>query len=169
MTATAADIVQRFSVSSAVAGDSTTAKDGRGKYMSQTVAGSTKDTVFDTITQAENAALQVDYRCVFIANVNATDSITAVSLALAQVSGGANTSYGLDPTGVTPMDSVPVQAVTIANLATAPAGVTFTTGALAVPLLGPRQCFAVWVKRAATGSGAVSSDGCDITVGGTVV
>lgn len=168
MAATAADISQRFSVSSAVAGDATTVTDGRGKYMSQSVAGSTKDTVFDKITQAENAALQVDYRCVFIANLNATASISALSLTLAQVSGGANAAFGLDPTGVTAMNSTPVQAVTIANLATAPAGVVFGTAALAVPLLGPRQCFAVWVRRTATASGAVTSDGCDITVGGTV-
>ena len=173
MTATAADLSLRYSISTAISGDSTINKNGLGKYLSQTVAPSTLNTVFDTITQAQNAADQVDYRCVFIANLNATDSITNLKVWLAQVSGGATAAIGLDPTGLTDMNAVAVQAVTITNDATAPASVTFsapTSGApFIIPTLGPRQCFAVWMRRTATGSAAVASDGADLLLEGTVV
>lgn len=173
MTATAADLSLRYSISTAIQGDSTVNKNGLGKYLSQTVAPSTLNTVFDTITQAQNAADQVDYRCVFVANLNATDSITSLKLWIAQVSGGATAAAGLDPTGLTDMNAVAVQAVTIANDATAPAGVTFSSPAIGtpfvIPVLGPRQCFAVWIRRTATGSAAAANDGIDLLLEGTVV
>ena len=172
MTATAADLSLRYSISTAISGDSTVNKNGLGKYISQTVAPATLNTVFDTITQAQNQADQVDYRCVFVANLNATDSITNVKLWLSNIAGGALGAIGLDPNGVTAMTSSPVQAQSIANDATAPAGVAFSAPAsgspFVIPALGPRQCFAVWVRRTASGSAAASNDGVDLLLEGTV-
>jgi hypothetical protein len=173
MVATAADIVTRKSNSAAVAGDAATGGNNLGKFMSQTGASSGTNAEFDTITQSQNLAGQVDYRCVFLANLSTTDFVRACKVWMTNVSGGANAAIGLDPTGVVDMNSVTPQALTIANDATAPAGVVFSSPAnfaagLVVGDLGPRKCFAVWVRRTATASGAVSADGVDINISGTV-
>jgi hypothetical protein len=162
------DILFKFATTAGSAGNSGAgaANTSLGKYISTTqVTDATLNGLFDDVTGAENAALESEYRCVFVHNAHATLTLLSPVLWIAsEVAGGAVCAIGLDPAGATAIGSAPVQAATIADENTAPAGVTFTapttkaTG-LALPSLAPGQCAAFWVKRTTTNSAAQNGDG----------
>lgn len=169
------DELIKYSTTAGVAGNSNagTAAGSLGKYISTTqITDATLNNLFDNITGAENAAATIDYRCIFIHNAHATLTWqSVVAYLLSEVAGGANISIGVDPTAASAIGSGSAQAVTIANETTAPAGVTFsapTTLGAAVALgdIAPGQCKALWVKRTATVSGAVNSDGVTLRLQG---
>lgn len=176
MAITASDLTFRLSTTAGAAGDSTAQGDpdaSLGKYASTTeVTDATLHNLFDRVSGDENAASDVEYRCMFVVNEHATLTLeSAVAWISAEVAGGASVAIGLDPAGVVDVDAAPAQAATIANESTAPAGVTFSapttkgTG-LAIGDVGPGQCQAVWVRRTAADTGAVDADGATISVAG---
>lgn len=175
MPITASDIEYRLSTTAGSAGDSTAQGDpnaGLGKYMSVTEVTPGANGIFDDVTGAENAASDVEYRCVFVTNQHGSLTLVdAVVWLASEVAGGAVAAIGLDPAGVTDEDSASAQAATIANESTAPAGVTFSapttieTG-LDIGDIGPGQCAAVWVRRTAANTAAVDDDGVTLRVGG---
>lgn len=169
------DILFKYSTTAGAAGNSGagTAGTSLGKYISTTtIPDATLNAVFDDVSGAENAASTVDYRCVFIHNSNAANSLdnTAVYLS-SEVAGGANISIGVDTTAASVIGAAGAQALSVANETTAPAGVTFsapTTSATGI-LLGSipvGQCRAFWVRRTATNSAALSGDGVTLAVAG---
>lgn len=175
MAIVASDIKLMLSTKSGSAGYSLSAApaDSLGKYVSTTeVTDNSVGNVFDVITGAENAASTVDYRCVFVLNNHA--SLTLYSAAIyisSQVSGGADAAIGVDTTAASTKTSSSAQAVSIANETTAPAGISFsapTTSGTALSLgdIAAGQVKAVWIRRTATNSAAVASDGCDLVIFG---
>lgn len=146
-----------------------------GKYASVTpVSATALDNVFSDITGAENAADQVDYRCLFILNNTATVNPmtgTVVWLPLSGgVSGGATLALATDNFGVTPKGQTGAQAAITANSLTAPTGVSSyvspsltNAGGLAVGSVAPGYCFAIWLRRTATSSAALL-DGFSVEV-----
>ena len=128
--------------------------------------------LFDDVSGAENAAADVEYRCIFVRNSHATLTLQGAVLWLAaEQAGGAEHAIGLDPAGVVDEDLATAQAAEIATEGDAPAGVTFsaptTKGAgLAIGDIGPGQCQAIWIRRTATDSSAVNDDGYDLRVEG---
>ena len=169
----ASEIKTYYSVKTGSAGNSTagTAAGSLGKYISTTewTAGSAND-LFDDITGAENAASTVDYRCVFVRNTNTANSMqnTVVYLS-AEVSGGASVAIAIDNTAASAIGSASAQAAEITNETTAPTGVgafssptTAGTG-LSLGTIAVGQCRAVWVRRTAANSSALSADG--VTLG----
>jgi hypothetical protein len=81
-----------------------------------------------------------------------------------ETAGGASTAIGLDTTGVTPHGQAGVQALTIANDTTAPAGVTFsapTTKAtgLSIGNIAAGSVQAIWIRRTAANTSALDVDG----------
>lgn len=108
--------------------------------------------LFDDVTKAQALAGDTNYRCFYLKNTHATDTATDVRFWINQDSLGADViSIGADPAGVGNGSSTGV-ATTIANEATAPAGVTFSqplSEGAAISLgtftLGTGR--AVWVKR----------------------
>ena len=173
---TSSDIEVRYSAATGP-GDSAngTAAASFGGHLSQTrVVGSVMHNLFDVVTGTENAAMDVEYRCMFFANTSADDTLSLARIWIeSQVDGGAVCAIGLDPTGVTDIDSATAQAVTVANESTPPAGVTFSAptaevDALSAGSVGPRQCFALWVRRTAANTPAMTNDGVTLRLSGGV-
>jgi hypothetical protein len=169
-----ADVLARLSVVAA-AGDTTasTPAASLGDQVSTTaVSGTALNNIFDDVTGDENAASDVEYRCVFILNNHGTLTLTGVKLWLAsEVAGGASLALGADPTAASAKGSGSAQAVTIATEQDAPAGVSFsapTTKAAGISLgdIGPGQVKAFWLRRTAAASAALNSDGATWQVQG---
>lgn len=144
-----------------------------GEFRSSTqITDASLHNLFDVVTGDENAASDVEYRCLFICNANATDTLfDAVVWINSQVSGGAAIAIGLDPVGVVADDAASAQAATIANESAVPAGVSFTTpttkgGGLAIGDLEAGECIALWVRRTAANTAALDDDGATIRVEG---
>ncbi len=165
----------RFSTTSGSAGDTTSgaALGSRGKYVSTTVwDGDTINDLFPDLSPDDNENSVIDYRCVFILNDNASLTLSNTFLWLgSQVAGGADIAVGLDPVGVVAKGSGSVQAATIANVNTAPSGVTFSapttkgTG-LSIGNLDAGEVCGIWIRRTGTASGSLSSDGVTLHIAG---
>lgn len=169
------EILFKYSTTAGSAGNSGTgsASGSLGKYIStSTIPDATLNALFDDISGAENAASTVDYRCFFVHNSNAANPLeNAVVYLSAEVAGGANIAVGVDTTAASAIGSASAQALQIASETTAPAGISFsspTTSAtgLALGTIPVGQCKAVWVRRTATNSVALSGDGVTIAVTG---
>jgi hypothetical protein len=173
------DIVWSYSVKTGSAGNSTasSAANSLGKYISTSAwAGGSPNDLFDDITGAENAASTVDYRCVFIKNTNANnDYQNAVVYISSEVAGGASIAIAIDNTAASAVGSASAQADQIATETTAPtgagsfsspttAGTGLSLGTLAK--VGGNSCRAIWVRRTAANSAALSSDGVTLAVSG---
>lgn len=171
----AGDILLKRSVSAA-AGNTTAQADPNaslGDQISTTqwTGGSVND-LFDDVSSAENAASDVEYRCIFVHNNNGANTFeNVVAYLSAEVAGGASIAIGVDPTAASAIGSGSAQAVTVANENTAPAGVTFTapttlgTG-IALGNIPVGQCRAFWIRRTAANTAALSGDGVTIAVAG---
>lgn len=172
---TSGEILFKGSVSAA-AGNTTAQTDPNqwlGDQVSTTAwAGGAANDLFDDVTGAENAASDVEYRCVFVHNTNAANVLeNAVVYLSAETAGGASIAVGADTTAASAVGSASAQAVTIANENTAPAGVTFsspTTAGAGVALgnIGVGQVKAFWIRRTAANTAALSNDGVTIAVTG---
>ncbi len=172
---TSGEILFKRSVAAA-AGNTTAQADPNaslGDQVSTTQwAGGSINDLFDDVTGAENAASDVEYRCIFVHNTNAANVLeNAVVYLSAETAGGASIAVGADPTAASAVGSASAQAVTIADENTAPAGVTFsspTTAGAGVALgnIGVGQVKAFWIRRTAANSSALSNDGVTIAVTG---
>lgn len=165
------DIEMRFAETAGTTGNTNvgTAPTSLGGYLSTTqIVGATLHNLFEVLGGADNAASAVHYRCFFVLNDNATDTWTAVdTFIFDQVDSGASISIGLDPAGVVAKGLASVQAAIIANEDVAPAGVVFTTPitsgtALVIGNMTTGTCQAVWVRRTAANTGAVTNDGATV-------
>lgn len=171
------DIVYRLSVKTGAAGNTTasTPAGSLGKYISTSALDLvvTLNNLFDDVSGDENAASDVEYRCIFVLNDHATLTLQSpvVAWIAAEVAGGADIAIGLDPAGVVAKGSAGAQAATIATEQDAPAGVAFTSpttkgAGLAIGDIAPGYCQAIWVRRTATNSAAVNNDGVTLRVEG---
>ncbi len=170
------DLLVRLSIKTGTAGNQNAQPDPNaslGRYVSTTnLVDATLHNLFDVVSGDENAALDVEYRCIFIVNNHATLTWIAPKLWISdQVLNGANADIGLDPTAASALGATAAQAVEVANEGTAPTGVTFsapTTKATGLSLgdIPPVSCRAVWVRRTATNSAAQSLDGVTLSFEG---
>lgn len=172
---TSGEILFKYSVSAA-AGNTTAsaASTSLGDQISTTqwTGGSAND-LFDDISGAENAASTVDYRCIFVHNSNASNTLeNAVVYLSAETAGGASIAIAIDNTAASAIGSGSAQAATIATETTTPSGVgsfssptTAGTG-LSLGNIAAGSCRAFWVRRTASNSAALSNDGVTIAVTG---
>lgn len=175
-----ADILVKLSINTGP-GNSTAqgnVNDSIGGFMSSTqLTDNTLHNLFDAVTGDENAALDDEYRCVFIHNSNATSTLgpnTKLWISVDTAAGAADIALALDGTGVVAYNSASAQAERITNEDTIPTGETFTTplskgAGIAVPNLAANQVHAVWVRRTAAAGGARSSVNATIRVEGDVL
>lgn len=168
MAIAASDILIKYSVTTGSAGDSTagSASTCLGKYISTTTVTTSKNGLFDNISGAENAASTVDYRCVFVHNNHATLTAQSISVYLsAEVSGGAAIALAVDNLAASAKGGSSAQAAQIANEVTTPSSVgsfsspTTDGSGISIGDLAPGQVRAVWVRRTASNSSAVTDDG----------
>lgn len=135
-----------------------------GGVMSSEAVSGEVNALFDRISGAENAAEDVEYRCIFVTNINDTDTLYEAGIYIsAQVEGGATLAIGLDPAGVNE------DADTIATESDAPDGVSFSTPttaetALSLGDLDAGDSYAIWLRRTATDSAALDEDGATLRV-----
>ena len=132
------DIELRYTAPGAASGNTSpgTAAGSLGRYVSTTgITSGALHNVFDAVTAAENAANDVEYRCIAVLNTDATDTWGSVTAWVsAQVAGGATMAIGLDPAGVVNTNSVSAQGAVVPNESTAPDGVSFSAPGAGSPL-----------------------------------
>jgi hypothetical protein len=167
----ASDIVYRLSVVTASAGDAVagTPAGALGDQVSTTaVTPAALNNLWDDVSGAEATAGDVEYRCVFVLNNHASLTLLGASVVVtSNVAGGGVVDIGLDTTAISAKGAAGAQAVTIATESTAPAGVTFGNGPLAIGDLAPGQVKGVWLRRTVTaGATGLNNDGNVITVNG---
>lgn len=170
------DIKFKYSVS-AVAGNTTggSASGSLGDQISTTeIADATLHAIFDSVSGAENAASDVEYRCIFVHNAHGSLTLQSPVVWIEdEVAGGANVAIAIDDIAASAVGSGSAQADSIANENTAPgSGVgsfssPTTKGAgLALGDLDAGECRAIWIRRSATNSAALADDGVTIRVEG---
>lgn len=171
----AGDLLWKFSVKTGAAGNSTASNGASslGKYISTSAwAGGVLHDLFDVVTGDENAASDVEYRCVFIHNNHATLTWqNAVVWIASQVAGGAAIAIGVDPAAASAIGSAGAQAAEIATEGDAPAGVSFTApttkgAGLSLGNIAPGECRAIWIRRTAANTAAQSADGATLQIEG---
>lgn len=176
MPITATDLLFKLSVTTGAAGNATagTPAGSLGKYISTTeLSGTALNNLFDDVSAAENAASTTDYRCVFLHNAHATLTYQNAVLFFTggDPAGGATVTAATDNIAASAVGSASAQAALIANETTAPSGVSAfslptTAGAgLSLGNIGPGQCKAFWIKRAA-GNTAAADETLSINVSG---
>ena len=172
---TSGEILFKYSVSAA-AGNTTAsaASTSLGDQISTTAwAGSVANDLFDDISGAENAASTVDYRCIFVHNSNASNTLeNAVVYLSAETAGGASIAIATDDIASSAIGSGSAQAAAIGAETTAPSGTsafssptTLGTG-LSLGNIAAGSCKAFWIRRTASNSAALSNDGVTIAVAG---
>lgn len=171
MAITATDILFKLSVTTGP-GNSTAqgnVNNSLGEFMSSTqITDATDNNLFDDISGDENAASEAEYRCFFVHNNHGSLTWQSVVVWLSsEVAGGAVAAIALDGTGVVDFNSASAQAEEVANENTAPSGESFSapttkgTG-LSIGNIPSADVQAIWVRRTAANTGAVSADGVTI-------
>lgn len=123
--------------------------------------------LFDNVSSAEAAAGLVEYRCVYVHNAHATLTLTTAKAWIQ-----ANTP-SLDTTVAIGLGTSALNATeqTVANEATAPAGVTFSEPAnegasIALGDIPPGQHRALWIRRTVNAGAAAANDSYTVRVKG---
>lgn len=118
-----------------------------GGIKSSQVVSSSVDTLFDAVSAAEAASGDTEYRCVYLHNANATDTMTNAVLYISSQTGSANTSLevGVGAAAVNATETA------VANESAAPSGVSFSApstvgAALSLGSIPPGQHKAIWLK-----------------------
>jgi len=157
MSIIAGDFVERLSGGSGNAvGDASL-----GGIKSTTVKSTALNGLFDSVGAAEALAGDIEYRCIYLHNASATDTMTnaVVYISANTPLAGTTLDIGVGTAAINATEQ------TIANESTAPSGVTFSapstagTG-LALGNIPLGQHKAIWIRRTVTaGSGSSASDG----------
>lgn len=175
MAITSTDIKYKFSVKTGSAGNSTagTAAGSLGKYISTTeITDNTLNNLFDDVSGDENAASDVEYRCIFVHNAHGSLALqNAVVWLSAETAGGAAAAIAVDGVAASAIGSASPQADEVTDEQTAPSGESFSspttkgTG-LSLGTINAGQCRAIWVRRTAANTAALDNDGVTIRVEG---
>lgn len=157
------DFVMRLSGGSA----NTDANASLGGAKSSTVASASVDALFDSVGSAEATAGDVEYRCVYLHNANASSTMLSAVVWVSSntPSSGTTLDIGVGTAAVNGTEQ------TVANESTAPTSVTFSApssqgAGLALGDLAPGQHKAIWLRRTVNAAtGASASDGFTLGFG----
>jgi len=167
----AADIQQLYTIKTGASGYASagTAAGSLGKYASTTETGTD---LHDTVTGAENAASEAEYKVIAAHNAHATLTLeSARAYFSAEVAGGADSDIGIDPTyAVVARTAQCAVEITDENTAPAPAvtwvrPTTYAAG-LALGNILATNVRAIHVRRTAANTVAVNNDGVTIKIEG---
>jgi hypothetical protein len=176
MAIVASELGYYLSLKTGVAGNASAQADPNeslGKYVSTTeLSGTALNNLFDDVSGAENEASDVEYRCVFVRNKNASLTLQgAVAYIYSEVSGGTSIAISVDTTAASAIGASAAQALEVADESTAPTGLSFSspvtlaTG-LSLGNIAAGYCKALWIRRTAANTAAVANDGGVIRVSG---
>jgi hypothetical protein len=169
------DVLLKLSTKSGSAGNSLTSTPAAslGKYISQTeLVSASLHNLFDVVTGDENAASDVEYRCIFVHNNHATlTHFSVVAWLVSEASGGCSIAVAVDGVAASVIGSASAQADEVATESVAPTGETFSSPSSKVTGISlgdipAGQCKALWVRRTAAASAAKDSDDVYIRVEG---
>lgn len=168
MAIAASDIKVKLSIKTGSAGNSLAQSDpdaSLGKYISTTEVGTSLHDLFDAVSGTENAASDVEYRCVFIHNDHGSLTAESVSVYIdSETAGGASIALAVDGTAASAIGSASAQADEVADESTAPSGESFSspttdgTG-ISVGDIAAGECRAIWIRRTAADTAAIDADG----------
>lgn len=123
--------------------------------------------LFDTVTSGEASAGDIEYRCFYVHNANATLTLEAAKLWIQANTPSADTTLevGLGTSAVNAVEQ------TVANEGVAPSGVTFVAapdeaGAILLGDIPAGQHRAVWLKRIVNTGAVASNDTANLRVKG---
>lgn len=175
MAISSGDILFKFSTKSGSAGNSLSS-DGDsslGKYIATNqITDATLHELFDRVTGDENAANDVEYRCIFVHNSHGSLTLqSAVAWLSAEVANGASIAIAASGTAASAVGSASAQAEEVADESTAPTGPSFSAptskgSGISLGDIPAGQCKGIWVRRTAANSAALDNDGATIRVEG---
>lgn len=147
----AADIQHRLSTATATEGDADpqpSPSASLGRHVSTTsLVNGTLHNLFPKVGSADAAAGVTRYLCVFIYNAHATLPLNNATIRLAaQNEVGAFLAVGVDPMAASPVDDPEPQALEVASITTAPAGVEFSAPTISTYALDLGDIPAGYVK-----------------------
>lgn len=150
-----------------------TADESLGLWIATTeISDNVLHDLFDFISGDENQVSDVEYRLAFVRNAHATSTLFNTKVWLAsEIAGGASAAISVDTTAASIATATVAQAKSITNEGTAPASQSFSApstkaGGLLIGDLLPNYVRGIWIRRTATNSTALESDGADLRVGG---
>ena len=114
--------------------------------------------LFDTVTSAQAAAGQTDYRCFYVHNNHASLTLQASEIWIQANTTNTRIAVGLGTSGLNGTEQ------TVASKTTAPVSVVFTTAAtnyatgLVMGGIPPGQSYAVWLRRTVTAGATSATD-----------
>lgn len=133
-----------------------------GVISSSELSGSVHN-LFDVVGSSEASSGDIEYRCFYAKNTNATLTLQSAVFWISTDATGATTdiAVGLDPAGVSGT------ATTIGGEGSAPAGVSFSTptsegAALSIGDMAAGAYQAIWVRRTVN-AGATAANGLSAT------
>jgi hypothetical protein len=149
------------------------ANESLGKYISTTeITDTSLNNWFDDVSGDENAASDVEYRCMFLHNAHVSLTLTGTKVWLsAETAGGCDCAIAIDDVAASAIDETDAQADLVANESTAPTGEVFsspTSKATGLTLgdLPAGYCRAIWVRRTAANTAALDNDSVTIRAEG---
>lgn len=125
----------------------------------------TAGTLWDTVSSAESSAGDIEYRCIYIHNANATLSLQNAVIFIPTNTTGNRIDVGVGSSAVNGTEQ------TVASENTAPTSVTFSqpstfaTG-IALGTIPAGQHRAVWIRRTIAAASAASNDSFTLRVTG---
>lgn len=147
-----------------------------GEISASVITSDTLNNLFDNVTPAELLAGSIEYRCLYLKNTNATDSISDVAIWVESQTSSEDTSIDiqLDDAGISDGTS-PAAIIPSPEDETTDPGVDFDVSplptdydtGLLIGTLDAGDCIAVWVRRTVTAGGVAASDTCTLKVQGT--
>lgn len=143
---------------------------GGGESSTEVIFSPLLNNLFDNVSAVEAAAGSTEYRCVYIQNDHATDTVNSLKvwISVNTPSPGTTIEIGLDPVGKNGTAVGP-----ISPSSSAPAGVSFSTPTtegtgLSIGTLNAQDTYALWIKRTVTaGAAALNGDGFTLAFAGT--
>lgn len=124
--------------------------------------------LFDKVTSAESESGDVEYRCLYVENTSATDTLEAAVAYVSQNTPSPDTTVDIG-LGTSAIDGTEQ---TVADESTAPATVSFSApsdseSGLVIGNLTAGQHKAIWIRRTVSAAAAAyNSDSATITVAG---
>jgi hypothetical protein len=157
MPITSADLLFKYSIQTGPGNtnDQADPSSSIGGFISDTAWAGGLESLFDDLTPTQNAAGQVDYRCIFLHNAH--QSLTLIRPVAWIVNPVVATiAIGVDPAPTSLVDSSAAQATSPADRYTVPVGVAFIPAAdrkhaLYLGNIPAGMCRAIWIRRTAPG------------------
>lgn len=133
---------------------------GGGRSSTEVIFSPTLNNLFDDVAALEAALGSTEYRCVYVQNDHATDTITLVKVWIQTQTPSTFTAIaiGLDPAGKNATAFGPISPSDVA-----PTGVSFSSptdaaGGLSLGTLNAQDVYPIWIRRTVTAAAPAAAN-----------